>query len=207
MDTEICRFCEIEKGNIKEAFDHPIKENSNYFSLASVGAFIPGWSLIVPRKHTYSLREMYRNPDFLKFVHDWIMYINKIVEKKIIVFEHGANRCGSQTSCGTNHAHLHVVPYSGSLIGKMLADREWVSVKYDQIENIVKNNEYLLYAEVANQLEDSDIYLHILQKEESQYFRRLLAEEMEVTDYNYKLSPYRSNTIYSYQKLVGVENE
>lgn len=204
MDTTMCRFCQIERGVITEPYNRPINENEKFFSLASIGAFIPGWSLIVPKEHVYSMRKVYSDPSFLDFANSWIKHVQNIFEKNVIAFEHGANHCGSQTSCGTNHGHLHVVPFDKSLVRKMQADREWVSVSFEQISKIVGGDEYLLYTDIAGRLEDSKFYLHILHKEESQYFRRLLANEVGVKDYSYKTSPYYDYTVRSYQKLVGV---
>lgn len=206
MDTNICRFCNIEKGHADNIYDHPIKESENYYSLASVGTFIMGWSLIVPKKHAYSMRDEYDDPNFLKFANAWIGHVKSVFREKIIIFEHGANHCGSQTSCGTNHGHLHVVPYRESLVSKMLQDREWSCVKYDKVKSVVGEDEYLLYADVADTIEDAKLYIHILKKEESQYFRRLLAEEVGVDDYSYKTSPHNKETVESYSMLRGTGN-
>ncbi len=203
MNITECRFCQINHGNYSELYDQPIKRDRGYFSLTSVGAFVPGWSLIVPEIHAYSMRNEYSNPDFLVFANEWINHVRKTYNKKIMVFEHGANRCGSQTSCGTNHAHLHVVPYGKSLLDRMLNDREWINVRCDRIKETVGENEYLLYADVSERLDEATIYVHILEKEESQYFRKLLGEKVGVTDFSYKTAPHYNDTVETYKKLTG----
>lgn len=203
MNITECRFCQINHGKFSALYDRPIKKCRGYFSLASVGAFIAGWSLIVPEVHAYSMRGEYAKSSFLEFANDWINHVKKVYKKKIIVFEHGANHCGSQTSCGTNHAHLHVVPYDGSLLAKMQNDRDWIAVRYDHIHETVGDNEYLLYAELDDCLENAVFYVHILEHEESQYFRKLLGEEVGIEDYSYKTTPFYSETTEGYNKLAG----
>ena len=203
MNTTECRFCQINDGIISAQYDQPIKKCRGYFTLASVGAFISGWSLIVPVVHEYSMRSEYAKSSFLEFANDWISHVKKVYKKRIIVFEHGANHCGSQTSCGTNHAHLHVVPFDGSLLAKMQNDRDWIAVRYDRILETVGENEYLLYAEIDECLENTVFYVHILEREESQFFRKLLGEEIGIEDYSYKTTPYYKDTTESYYKLVG----
>lgn len=203
MNITDCRFCQIKNGNILAPYDQPIKRSDGYFSLTSVGAFIRGWSLIIPEAHTYSMRDEYAKSCFLAFANDWINHVKKTYKKRIIVFEHGANHCASLTSCGTNHAHLHVVPYDNSLLAKMKNDRSWISVRYDHLNKTLGDDEYLLYAEVDNYLEKSIFYVHFLAAEESQYFRKLLGEKARIKDYNYKTTPYYNDTIESYLKLSG----
>lgn len=203
MNITDCRFCQINRGHFSAVYDQPIKKCGGYFSLASVGAFLPGWSLIVPEAHTYSMRDEYAKSSFVEFANDWINHVKKVYEKKIIVFEHGANHCGSQTSCGTNHAHLHVVPFDGSLLAKIQNDCDWIAVRFDRIHETVGEKEYLLYAELDDCLENAVFYVHILECEESQYFRKLLGEEAGIEDYSYKTSPFYSETTESYIKLLG----
>lgn len=202
MNTSKCRFCQIKNDIVNQEFDHPIMSNGNYYAIASVGTFIQGWSLIVPKRHIYSMRELYNDSDFLHFADKWIDYVRGVFGQKVIVFEHGANRCGSQTSCGTNHGHLHVVPFEKSLTDAMMKDRNWTCVRNDQVADLVGENEYLLYADIADNLKHAVFYVHILQHEESQYFRRMLSNEVGIKDYSYKTSPHYDDTIESYHKLT-----
>lgn len=203
MNNKECRLCQINDGSYSAVYDQPILKSNGYFSIASIGTFIPGWSLIVPEKHSYSMRNEYSSSKFCEFANNWINCVKNTFQDKIIVFEHGANHCGSQTSCGTNHAHIHVVPFSGNLLMKMQQDRDWVCTTYDKIKEIVCDNEYLLYASVSGRIEDAEFYIHILEREESQYFRRLLSEELGINDYSYKTSPRIEETIKSFSMLRG----
>lgn len=199
-----CRFCDIWNGiYANPTFDKPIFKNEQYMSIVSIGAFIEGWTLVVPKEHTYSMREFYTNTDFSSFVSHIANHIKSIYKKPIIAFEHGANRCDSKTSCGTHHAHLHIVPYDKSLLPSIIADRVWHKATPTQIQTIVGENEYLLYFDFNDSLEASEFYVHILSEEESQYFRKILAADANISDFSYKTAPYINKTEKSYDKLKG----
>lgn len=199
-----CRFCNIWHGIISKEIDNPIMKRGNYLVLASIGAFIHGWSLIVSKDHTYSMKNAYDDTFFLEFANDWISKMKIEFNSSIIIFEHGANHEGSNTSCGTNHAHLHVVPYEGSLLNEMKKEKTWNCVKYDEIAKLVGDSEYLLYSEIDENLESSIYYIHILQQEESQYFRRLLSKGAGVLEYSYKDDPRNKESLDSYKVLKHI---
>ena len=55
--------------------------------------------------------------NFYEFINECIDVIKKTYSvDKVIVFEHGANKFGSMTACGTNHSHIHIVPLNDSLL-------------------------------------------------------------------------------------------
>lgn len=199
-----CRFCNIQKSiNTGNEFDKPIQENDRFMTVATIGAFIMGWCLVVPKKHTYNLRKFFGDDDFRNYVNDELKMLKKKYNKQIIAFEHGANRCDSETACGTAHAHLHLVPFERSLKEKMYSDRNWMEVSIDEIEDIVKENEYLLYTELEDRIENSIFYVHVVKNAESQYFRRLLGEERNVLNYSYKKYPRIEESITNYRSLIS----
>ena len=187
---EICRFCEIIKGNIGGEENSPIQESNNYFSLSSIGAFVEGWVLIVPKKHIISMKELYDKKEFVDFTNHVLNVMKLHYSGPFIIFEHGPSKCGSSTSCGTNHAHLHLVPYPYSLYKDMQSTGlTWESCKATQISSMAGNNEYLFYSEIfANPTwEDPKGYIHILKNPISQYFRKLIASQLNCPDeFDYK---------------------
>lgn len=184
-----CRFCSIQNG--KKAFeliDTPIVENECYFLMSSIGALIEGWTLVIPKEHGYSMKKHYTNLKFYSFINDCIRIIKKAYGvDKVIVFEHGANKFGSMTACGTNHSHIHIVPLSESLRDNFTEALSVNKIKFDQVESYVQDSEYLLYADVEGKVEISECYVHILEKPISQFFRRIIADKLGCPEkYNYK---------------------
>lgn len=201
MHHQECRFCNIWAGNYQHPFDQPYMKNADYMALVSVGAFVEGWTLVIPQAHVYSMRTFYDLPEFWKFVQQTSRYIQSAYKKKVICFEHGANSCDSETSCGTHHAHLHLIPFEGSLVEDILSERTWKKVIAKDVKDVVGDEEYLLYSDLERMDEQAEVYIHILKKGESQYFRRILAKRVGVLDYSYKTAPYIERTTKSFEVL------
>lgn len=201
MSYQECRLCKIWTGNYQQAFDQPYMKDEDYMALVSIGAFIEGWTLVTPRTHVYSMRSFYNLPKFWDFVQHVSQHIRDTYEKKVICFEHGANSCDSETSCGTHHAHLHLIPFEGSLTKDILAERSWEKVLAQNVEEVVSNREYLLYSDLERVDKFTEVYIHILEKGESQYFRRMLAQRVGVLDYSYKTAPFIKRTTKSFEVL------
>ena len=206
MEKE-CRFCNIINNNIDTygVVDRPFLSNKDFFSLVSIGAFIFGWTLIIPKEHVYNLSQYYGNEEFRKYLHRHIELLRNRLQwnKKIILFEHGANSCNSLTACGTCHAHLHTVPFNGSILESIIKDKTWHLVECAKVAEFVQEKEYLLYCETSNLQENTEVYIHIIEKPESQYFRRILAEEIGLEgEYNYNLDARLEQSV-EIMKLLG----
>jgi len=172
-----CRFCNISMGQYKyPGIDEPIAENKNFFAIASIGAIVEGWTLIVPKQHCYSMRDLYCQ-QLMKDISSEVL--NKITAKygKTILFEHGANACDSSTSCGTAHAHMHIVPLTNSLHTDIQqTGLQWQKCKASEISTLANGKEYLFYCDPQPATwDDPKGLVHILSTPTSQFFRRLIA--------------------------------
>ena len=192
--SELCRLCNILKnkeGKYKD-IDKPFFIGARYYSLVSIGAFVEGWTLIVSREHKYNLRHDYSNKEFYEYLQKHIRVLrNKLGWKnKIIVFEHGANKCDSQTACGTSHAHLHVLPFSGSILTEIKKEKKWITCRWSEVNQVVSDKEYLLYCEEPERGMNAKVYINIVIVPESQYFRRVIFNKLNLKgSYRYKDDP------------------
>lgn len=187
--TNECRFCSIQKGNKNfEVIDTPIIENDYYYLLSSIGALVEGWTLVIPKEHDYSMKKHYTNLHFYSFIDNCIRVIKKAYGvNKVIVFEHGANRFGSMTACGTNHSHIHIIPLNDSLLNEFSETVSVARMNFNQVENYVKDSEYLLYADIEDKFETSECYIHLLKEPVSQFFRQIIARKLGCPEkYNYR---------------------
>ncbi len=189
--TNECRFCSIVKGERNLGMvDTPIIENDNYMLLSSVGAMIEGWTLIIPKEHGYSMRRYYNSESFQTFFKQSLNLINEAYrDKNVFVFEHGANTFGSLTSCGTNHSHLHIIPSEFYVLNEIQEILDFKKIKLSELENHVKDSEYLMYSEINNVNINNDIecYVHLLDKPISQFFRKIIANKLGIPEkYDYK---------------------
>ena len=145
-----CRFCNIVDGKYQYTeIDQPFVSNDAFIAMASIGALIEGWSLIIPREHQLSMKNIYDKHEFADFLGT---VIPLLVQQygSLISFEHGSNKEGSITACGTDHAHLHLVPYYGSLFSDLQSSGlRWIQCRVSEVASRVGKNEYLFYSELG----------------------------------------------------------
>ncbi len=185
-----CRFCAIQNGEKKfKSIDTPIIDNNDFYLLASIGALINGWTMVIPKEHCYSMKKYYTNAIFQQFANESILLLkNTYKNKKIIAFEHGANKFGSITACGTNHAHIHLLPFSESLLNEINEELSFDKVALKDVSDYVADKEYLLYMDIDNSIDDkSSCYIHLLEEPISQFFRKVIAKKIDTPEkYDYK---------------------
>ena len=200
---DACRFCSIANGGefLKKPENTKIAENKAYFAISSVGALVEGWTLNVHKEHCCSLKAIYSEKLFSEFSSKVLKALTTRYGP-VVAFEHGPNREGSATSCGTNHAHIHLVPYHSLTDNLNNTGLEWLMCTASQVDNLVGNNEYLFYCEPGNDWIDPAGRVHILKEPISQFFRKIIAEDQgNVEKYNYKTNPDITLTLKTVKNL------
>lgn len=185
-----CRFCEYLSGNnTHRDIDKPWFETDKYAAFVSQGAFIPGWTIIVPKTHTYNMSSHYGSKDFIEFCTN----VSKRLETvfgKTIMFEHGPLATNSPVGCGTDHAHIHMVSISIDILHEVNTFSpliKWESV--DLTNPFNAKREYLLFSQ--NFITSAEMsYLSYVDEPVSQYFRKVLANQIGLPElYNYRIDP------------------
>lgn len=202
-EMDNCRFCGIANGcdNERKPENAKIAEGENYFAISSIGALVEGWTLVVPKKHCCSMKAIYSDAEFTTFMNRLVSALAACYGP-VIAFEHGPNREGSDTSCGTDHAHIHLVPYHSLLEILNNMDLEWKVCCASQVDSFVGGNEYLFYCEPGEKWDDPIGCVHILKTPISQFFRRVIAEDLGIFDkFNYKTNPDTSLTLKTIEKV------
>lgn len=210
-----CRFCDIANDceKIQKLENTKIIEDEDYFAISSVGALVEGWVLVVPKRHGCSMKKLYAEKKFVAFT-DKVVSALVACYGPVIVFEHGPNHDGSDTSCGTNHAHIHVVPYRSLMMELNTMDMKWTECYASQVSELVGENEYLFYCEPGKHWNNPLGKVHILKKPISQFFRRIIAEDQGIPEkFNYKTNPDTVLTLKTiektknfFPKYYGVKN-
>jgi len=197
-----CRFCDFASRPARaaaDALDSPWLASNNYVAMTSIGAFIPGWSLIVPREHSLNLSSDYAREEFIEFTREAVALVEAQFGQ-VCVFEHGSNAHQSATSCGTAHSHLHIVPFSGDLVKLSVefdAMLSWSSAKIAEIASARKGGEYLFVANKFNG-RDTNGCMTVLNEGRSQFFRQVLASALGKPElYSYRLYPFKEESIES----------
>lgn len=200
---ENCRFCNIvnDVNGAHKIENTVIAEVENYFAISSIGALVEGWTLVIPKKHCCSMKELYSCAEFQKFAKNIVRALSDCYGS-VIAFEHGPNREGSDTSCGTDHAHIHFVPYRSIVSTLNTMDMEWNVCRASEVSSIVGDNEYLFYCDVDGTWEDPLGQVHILKAPISQFFRQVIARDQgNIEKFNYKTNPDSTLTIKTIDRL------
>lgn len=180
-----CPFCNEFNGKKSLSYfenniglKHGIKqrcvlETKNFACVPSIGSFVEGYLLIIPRKHFLSSLSMpYQYTEELlsviRFIGDFYMYSYKT---KYIIFEHGSSNLDNPGGMSVLHAHLHLVPYDMLLLPTI---NEFDFIRYGSFYELKKDylsqsiqNPYLLLKDT-----DDKIYYCEAEKIPSQYFRK-----------------------------------
>jgi len=103
-DCFLCRSFEDRGGMIYK--------NDKFFIISDISPLFPNHILFCSNRHEVSFSEF--NPTELNEFYLFIMSVKdkmaKLLNKNLVVFEHGGLHIGCKKVCGTNHAHLHILP-------------------------------------------------------------------------------------------------
>jgi diadenosine tetraphosphate (Ap4A) HIT family hydrolase len=112
-----CRFCSrLSEGGPATASETILFESANFVAWPSVGALVPGWVLIVPKRHALALAHL--KDTELKELEELRQRVASQLSAlgEVIAFEHGPHREGQEVGCGVDHAHLHLVPTRAEIL-------------------------------------------------------------------------------------------
>jgi diadenosine tetraphosphate (Ap4A) HIT family hydrolase len=113
-----CKFCLLANPSFRGAgedwWNEPVLETANFVVWPSLGSLVPGWLLVVPRRHTLCLSSLDRaRLDDLGRLESLLRtQLGSVYGLPVSSFEHGPRRPGDPVACTIDHAHLHVVPTS-----------------------------------------------------------------------------------------------
>lgn len=176
-----CRFCDVVNIGFRDNEPFPIYntilyETSNFLVLPALGCLVPGYIMIISRKHVYSMA--YLTEKEMCELGDLVQYLRGILLKKYgvvpILFEHGSalGFC-DESACSVEHAHWHLVPIQLSEENKIIEDTGSIQIANLQQVRLYKGKPYMLY---VNEKEQHYISNNTMLS--SQYMRKWIAKEI-----------------------------
>ncbi|WP_369927216.1 HIT family protein [Xanthomonas sp. NCPPB 2632] len=198
LTEKSCRICAAAYGSTASAeYDRPWLQSPDYLAFASIGALVPGWSLVFPKNHYLNLARDFTTDAFWSFARR----AHEVVEAQFgraVVFEHGAQHENSATGCGTDHAHMHIVPLTFSLVDAAKDfDHSiiWRRCKASEVNDTAEGNEYLFVSDTFNGAE-TEGQIAVLQTGRSQFFRRVIASKLGCpVEFDYKFHRFESTAV------------
>lgn len=178
-----------------ELCDKEIDATEGFSVIPSKGSLVSGWTLIVPKKQSISLKTLgaplrRELVDFAEIVEAKLckLYAGKVIVK----FEHGPCSYNSLTGCGVDQAHLHLVPLNAGIENEIYAksgDLNWFEVdNVDPWKTLNSTSDYYLI------WIDNKCYVSYPKQITSQFFRRIIADFVSKPDeWDYKTNPQYHN--------------
>ena len=186
---EDCVYCK----DFSSGCSRIVYESQHFLVVPTVGEFITGYLLIIPKRHTMSLAE-FTEVEFSEFLQvlDDVRYILDLTYKTsdFLIFENGTGKSGKgKAKDSIVHAHIHIAP-SRLTVNKIkdISGFHFDTIKYDEIPQFA-NHSYLLIKDFDDSWAiSSNPNLYIPR----QYIRQLLAEEHEITgnQWNWREYPF-----------------
>ncbi|AJQ29131.1 HIT family protein [Pelosinus fermentans] len=214
-----CSFCMEFNQMYKESFfykniaclyklqERVLFSTKYWVVVPSVGSFVPGYLLIITKKHYFSVLDC--PEDYFEELEKIISFLGSLIEKvynkKTILFEHGAVNDRLKGGCCVDHTHIHVVPFDGELLNndyiKVLSRKKFerFTTLQDEYQN---KKDYLFYQNNFGErfIFENDVIV-------SQFFRQILCQELGIMNkwdwrknYGVDIIINTINSITSYKK-------
>jgi hypothetical protein len=155
-----------------------VEETPRFVALPAFGQLVEGYMLLCARQHILSIGASLSEPGYTKELTALLLRVQErlrlLYTSRSILFEHGAAEPGGSIGCGTDHAHLHVVPAEIDLLPHIeREDLDWRPIRsLDRLGHLASlGNAYLYYVDVSGQ----GWVCTVQQSFESQYLRKALA--------------------------------
>lgn len=182
-----------------------ILETKNFVCVPSIGSFVEGYVLVIPRQHFLSSLSFPCNhtEELLSIIDFLRKFYSDVFQGRFIIFEHGSSSFNNPGGMSVLHAHLHLVPYNELLIESV---NEFDFIKYDSLYDLKKyylsqniQNPYLLLKDT-----DNNIYYCEEEKIPSQYFRKRVCNNLGLNGMgDWKKYPFIENI----QKTIILAND
>jgi ATP adenylyltransferase len=158
-------------------------------AMPSIGALVPGHTLVCPGEHYRSV--LAAPQDVASDVEELTRVVRHRLEAvtglPTHVFEHGSPRDGSRVACSVEHAHVHVLPTELDVRAQVRAVASWQSTDHDldTLRALVGDREYLIYEAPTGErlLATTSSGLP------SQLLRQVFAAALDIADWNWRTDP------------------
>lgn len=205
-----CRLCHnLRADGTLEVWDRPVFESPNFIAVASLGALVPGWVLLLPKKHYLAMGAI---PLSLRGELEEVKcaLVSRLEQAygELCAFEHGPGGPRRAVGCGVDHAHLHLVPFKGDLnsaVQALLPDQVgWSRAGLDDCRQAFESGLDYLYLEQPLGTGRIAVHDHF----GSQLFRRAIANHLGLeNEYNWRDYPQISNIVSTVRTLGSTPGE
>jgi ATP adenylyltransferase len=192
---DACALCNLENEVV-------LTSQLGGFAIPSLGAYVEGWTLVVPRKHVLSLADL--SPSDASAFEEVLVTSRARVSHaygSTIVFEHGSSGAGRLAGCGVDHAHAHVVPTSVDDVRTLVdaispSTHTWQPITRPWMSETAAEEDYLWI------LDSTGSWLAEAPELPSQLIRRALAHHWSIVEWDWRAAPRKDLYNLTAQRLA-----
>ena len=190
-----CTFCKPDK---ELFYNKIIEETNNFIIIPCLGSLVPGYILILSKRHTYCMTKFNKEimEEYNSILEKYREKFKRVYGKYPIVFEHGTpDPCGLCANC-VIHAHTHIVNHNykneQEIINKLNL------VKINGLNDIESRN-YIYYKNPQG-----IDYITYDFEPISQIMRIFIANDLDMKEkYDWRKFPFEENI---YKTIEDLEN-
>lgn len=188
-----CFICKVAQGNPDKP-EHILYESKNFIVLPGLGAFFPGYTMIVPKKHIMSFAELSKNEfeEFQQVLNDMKFILKSTYNGEVFVFECGSGEGGKgKHESSIVHAHVHLAITDMPVLEKVHESGLYpAQIQPEELISSYGKWPYMLYIDQKNNwyiTSDPETYFP------RQHPRQILADYMGLNkgEYNWRTHPHR----------------
>ena len=199
-----CAYCNYYYKGINPHSQKTIYESDNFIVLATLGEFINGYLLIIPKKHILSCAEFDEKTmnEFLEVLDD-VLFILQLAykTKKFLVWENGTGNGGKgKAKDSIVHSHVHVAP-SGLTANEVEINAGFPLKKIStSVISLYTEHSYLMIKDGKNWRINDEPSVYIPR----QYIRQLIARENNLNAediWNWRTHPFIEKMCETYDQI------
>lgn len=199
-----CNYCNYYYKGIDSIGQKIIYESNHFIVLATLGEFIHGYPIIIPKKHVMSCAEFDKETmlDFLEVLDDVLFILKKTYKtENFLVWENGTGNGGKgKAKDSVVHSHVHVAP------SNLTADKIELVAGFPLKEITTKeiskytNYSYLMIKDGKKWRINDDPNVYIPR----QFIRQLIAEEHHLKGdiWNWRTHPFIDKMQETYEQIM-----
>ena len=171
------------------------QRTNNFAVIPSIGALVPGHSLVVPLSHesnvVVSASAMGLTKELFETVDRHLVTLGQSFGKTFLIFEHGSTSFG-HSLCSTEHGHLHILPLDQNAIDAVFQKLRKVAdlIPFCELEQrAIASQDFIYVGGVDERWSYTPAFFMPAKGIPSQYMRRIVAEVIGIESWNWKTEP------------------
>lgn len=188
-----CFICKLVDGHPQNP-EHILYESQNFMVIPGLGAFFPGYIMILPKRHVMSFAELTPKEfeEFYQVLNDMRFILESVYKEKIFVFECGSGKNGGgKHSTSIVHAHVHLAPTDMPVLEEVQkSGLHPAKIKSQELITEYGKYPYMLYIDQQDRWYITSDPMTYFPR---QHPRQVLADYMGLAkgEYNWRTHPHR----------------